>query len=198
MSDRIPPKDVVPASGPFSPIIVPTREQKDAYLERVALGRSLHGAASDVGLPYMSFVRERKADKSFDDDVNIAVLARAGALLEIALEQCTVGVDEVLTHQGHISYEYPAGYELDEMGMVKPGTVRKPVTVKKLVTSNPMLLALLKALHPEQFKERVEVTTHAAPKTIEEEQQRTLEAVKRDLVALLKVQQPADPDEDLL
>jgi hypothetical protein len=197
----LPPKDVVPVVGLFSEIIVPTHEQKNAYLERVAVGRSLHGAASDLGLPYMSVVRERRVDAAFESDVQLALAARAGALLEIALEQCTVGVDEVLTHQGRVSYEYPNGYELDESGQPKPDTPRVPVTVKKLVTSNATLIKLLTALYPEQFKERSEVSVQGGKRVIDAVPDRITNQTDREkLIALLskRAASRADPDEDLI
>lgn len=201
---RIPPQNVVPTTTTRFVSAVPeplTELQKNEYLERVALGRSLHGAAADMKLPYLLIVREQKHNPAFKEDLAIAMAVRGNALLEIALEQCTAGVDEPLTHQGRISYEYPNGYTLDDTGNVTPETERVPVTVKKLVTSNPMLLALLKALFPKQFAERVEVTNPSAPaaNTIEGEARRTLEYVERDLLELMKrSQQAADPDEDLL
>jgi len=198
MSERIPPQQMVPVTGAHSVIIVPTTEQKNAYLERIAHGRSLHGAAADLDLPYMSFVRERRADDAFENDVKLALAVRGGAMLEIALEQCTVGVDKVLTHQGHVSYEYPNGYELDDEGNAKPGTVRKPVTVKELVTTNSLLLALLKAIYPEQFKDRSEVSVNTIPTanaTNDAEAQALLTYLEDRALARRKVR---DPDEDLL
>lgn len=208
MSERIPPQKLVPVVGVFSEIIVPTIAQKAQYLEHVALGRSLHGAAADLGLPYMSVVRERRADEAFDNDLQIAIAARAGAWLEIAIEQCTVGVDEVITYQGHVSYEYPNGYELDASGRPKTGTVRVPVTVKKLVTNNPMLLKLLAVAFPESFKDRSEVDVNnrsrgAAPESVPD--RITSDGDRDKLIALLDKRARSrmtvidvDPDGDLL
>jgi hypothetical protein len=199
---------MVPTIGLFSEIITPTPAQKAKYLELVANGRSLHGAAKDIGVPVMSMARERQADEAFGNDLQIALAMRGGAMLEIALEQCTVGIDKALTYQGHVMYEYPEGYELDENGNAKPGVQRVPVTVKELVTNNAMLLKLLAVTYPERFKDRSEVDVRGGTRTRDTVPDRiTNDGDREKLIALLdkraRVRAPitdvdADPDEDLL
>jgi hypothetical protein len=208
MSRSVIPGDYVPVVGMFSEIVVLTSEQRNAFLEMVAGGAAVQVACTKLGVPRMSVMRLLKSDPQFAVDYDIALNMRGGALLEIALEQCTVGVDEVLTYQGHIQYEYPNGYSTDETGAVVPGTVRNPVTVKKLVTSNAMLLALLKAIYPDKFVERsaVDVNNRSAPTRADVVPDRITNNEDREkLIALLDKRALAratitdvDPDGDIL
>jgi hypothetical protein len=198
------PDSMLPAVGPYSALDVISDQDRNAYLELVATGASMQSAAKKLGVKYMAILRLIKADKQFETDIAIARQMRNLAAEEILFEQSTVGIDEVLVHQGAIQYEYPLGYELDEMGNTKPGTVRVPVTVKKLVTSNPSLLAMLKANFPEKYRERSEVnvnqkqtsTADAVPDRI------TSPADRAKMIAILNKRIAArmqrDPDEDLL
>jgi hypothetical protein len=164
----------------------------------------MQSAAKKLGVKYMAILRLIKADKQFETDIAIARQMRNLAAEEILFEQSTVGIDEVLVHQGAIQYEYPLGYELDEMGNTKPGTVRVPVTVKKLVTSNPSLLAMLKANFPEKYRERSEVNVNQNPaSTVDAVPDRiTSPADRAKMIAILNKRIAArmqrDPDEDLL
>jgi hypothetical protein len=204
MTRDVIPDHMVPAVGPYSALDVISDQDRNAYLELVATGASMQSAAKKLGVKYMAILRLIKADKQFETDIAIARQMRNLAAEEILFEQSTVGIDEVLVHQGAIQYEYPQGYELDEMGNTKPNTVRVPVTVKKLVTSNPSLLSILKANFPEKYRERSEVnvnqkqtsTADAVPDRI------TSPADRAKMIAILNKRIAArmqrDPDEDLL
>jgi hypothetical protein len=204
MTRDVIPDSMLPAVGPYSALDVISDQDRNAYLELVATGASMQSAAKKLGVKYMAILRLIKADKQFETDIAIARQMRNLAAEEILFEQSTVGIDEVLVHQGAIQYEYPQGYELDEMGNTKPNTVRVPVTVKKLVTSNPSLLSILKANFPEKYRERSEVnvnqkqtsTADAVPDRI------TSPADRAKMIAILNKRIAArmqrDPDEDLL
>jgi hypothetical protein len=204
MTRDVIPDHMVPAVGPYSALDVISDQDRNAFLELVATGAAMQSAAKKLGVKYMAILRLIKADKQFETDIAIARQMRNLAAEEILFEQSTVGIDEVLVHQGAIQYEYPHGYELDEMGNTKPGTVRVPVTVKKLVTSNPSLLSILKANFPEKYRERSEVnvnqkqtsTADAVPDRI------TSPADRAKMIAILNKRIAArmqrDPDEDLL
>jgi hypothetical protein len=190
------------ADGPYCEVHTPSLVQRQEFLSRIARGASMHAAASEVGLPFLAFGRLLVADETFASDLEAARVLRNMALEEIAIEQSTVGIDEVLTHQGRVSYEYEGDYELDESGEWRPmpGSRRVPVTVKKLVTSNPSLLAILRANYPDKYRERSEVITRdgdKGPARITNQDDRT------KLIALLKARasqrkQLPDPNEDLL
>jgi hypothetical protein len=204
MTRDVIPDHMVPAVGPYSALDVISDQDRNAYLELVATGASMQSAAKKLGVKYMAILRLIKADKQFETDIAIARQMRNLAAEEILFEQSTVGIDEVLVHQGAIQYEYPLGYELDEMGNTKPGTVRVPVTVKKLVTSNPSLLAMLKANFPEKYRERSEVNVNQNPaSTVDAVPDRiTSPADRAKMIAILNKRIAArmqrDPDEDLL
>jgi hypothetical protein len=204
MTRDVIPDSMLPAVGPYSALDVISDQDRNAYLELVATGASMQSAAKKLGVKYMAILRLIKADKQFETDIAIARQMRNLAAEEILFEQSTVGIDEVLVHQGAIQYEYPLGYELDEMGNTKPGTVRVPVTVKKLVTSNPSLLAMLKANFPEKYRERSEVNVNQNPaSTVDAVPDRiTSPADRAKMIAILNKRIAArmqrDPDEDLL
>jgi hypothetical protein len=204
MTRDVIPDSMVPAAGPFSALDVVSPADRNAYLELVATGASMQSAAKALGVKYMAILRLIKADPQFETDVQIARTMRNLAAEEIMFEQSTVGVDEVQVYQGHIMYEYPKGYELDDNGDAKPGTERVPVTVKKLVTSNPSLMFLLKASFPEKYRERSEVNVNSASKhthdvvpdriTSSDDRTKLIEVLQKRAAAR---RQP-DPDEDLL
>jgi hypothetical protein len=204
MTRDVIPDHMVPAVGPYSALDVISDQDRNAYLELVATGASMQSAAKKLGVKYMAILRLIKADKQFETDIAIARQMRNLAAEEILFEQSTVGIDEVLVHQGAIQYEYPQGYELDEMGNTKPNTVRVPVTVKKLVTSNPSLLSILKANFPEKYRERSEVNVNQKPaSTVDAVPDRiTSPADRAKMIAILNKRIAArmqrDPDEDLL
>jgi len=180
----------------------PTVDERQLFLERIARGASMHAAASEIGLPFVTFGRLLVSDETFAIDLEAARTLRNMALEEIMIQQATVGVDEVLTHQGRVSYEYEGDYELDPNGDWKPvqGAVRVPITVKKLVTSNPTLLAILKANYPDKYRERSEVINRlgeAAPERITSQDDREKLIALLTKRALKRVPKP-DPDGDLL
>lgn len=174
-----------PIVGPYSDVPARlTREQCFIICEKIAGGASVRAAAHEAGASFIQYARELVANEEFAADIELAKKLRVDALEEIALEQATVGIDEVLTHQGHIS--------INERG--------EPVTVKKLVTNNGLLLALLKANNREKFTERSEVITRTdddVPTRITSESDR--EKILAALRARAAKSLPApDPDEDLL
>jgi len=183
--------------GPYSEVVVLTREQKQHYLAKIATGAAMHAAAREIGVPYLAIGRMIATDEQFANDLDIAKdMLRPMALEEIAIEQATVGVDEVLTHQGRISYEYVGEYMLGEDGKWVPldeTSERRPVTVKKIVTSNPLLVALLKANNREKFTERTDINVRdntSAPDKI------TSEGDRAKLIALLAKRARARKQED--
>jgi hypothetical protein len=199
------PKHVIPPDsritvGPFSEVVTLDRGQRQQFLSMIAEGASMHHACRELKVPLLAVGRALGSDEEFAADFEVAKTLRNMALENVLIEQSTVGIDEVLTHQGRISYEYTGEYELDENGEVVPGAERTPVTVKKLVTSNASLLAILKANYPDKYRERSEVITREgalAPERITSDDDRSkLIALLRKRAALRSTK--PDPDEDLL
>lgn len=177
---------------------MPTEDERQQFLARVAGGMSQHEAARELGLSWLAFGKLLVNDESFAADLEVARTLRVMALEEIAVQQCTVGIDEPLTHQGRITYDYKEGeYELDEGGNVLPGATRTPVTVKKLVTNNAMLLALIKSRNA-QFNDKSEV--HVIPKQAQldprdaSSRDKLLEAMERSIAERVRARDAAKPD----
>jgi hypothetical protein len=164
--------------GPYCEVVEPTKEQKQLYCAHIAIGSSMHRAASEVGLPYLSFGRALVTDEKFSEDLDAARALRSFALEEILLDQSTVGVDAPLTYQGHVTM-VPVEDELTGEQTLQP------MTIKKLITSNPSLVALLKANNPEKFRERSEVK-HTMPGENDDIPERITNSGDREkIVALL-------------
>lgn len=166
------------ADGPYCELFEPSREDRAAFLQRVAEGASFRQAATEVGLPYLAFGRLMVTDENFNLELEAAKILRAQALEEILLEQCTVGIQVPLTHQGKVT-----GHQ-----------------IQSLVTNNPSLLALLKANNPEKFRERSEVVHRESDEPVPD---RITTGSDRDrLLAALRQRaenrQPAEDPEDLL
>ncbi|MGE0367076.1 MAG: hypothetical protein AB7Q00_15210 [Phycisphaerales bacterium] len=140
-----------------------TEQQRQQYLVAVASGASMHAAASALKVPYLVIGRLVTTDEGFAADLEIAKRLRLNALEETLIEQATVGIDEQLTHQGRPTFEYTEYVEEEDelTGLVERIPVedsRRYHTIKKLVTSNPSLLAILKA-NDRKWVDRSEVTT---------------------------------------
>lgn len=144
--------------GPLCALRELSPEETQQYLAAIATGASMHAAARALGIPYLAIGRRLAVDEVFAADLAVAKQMRLMALEEILIEQATVGVDEQLVHQGHKTYEYTEWTEPDEFGL-REGVLesRVPSTVKKLQTSNPTLLAILKANDRQKWMERSEV-----------------------------------------
>lgn len=144
--------------GPYCELVELSEDQRQRYLGAVAAGASMHAAASALGIPFLAVGRLIAADETFAKDLDVAKQLRLMALEEILIDQASVGIDEPLTYQGSITHEYTEWGEPDEFGL-RAGVEesRRPVTIKKLVTSNPTLLAILKANDREKWKDRSEV-----------------------------------------
>lgn len=189
--------------GPYCEVFTLSTEQKQSFLARVATGASMHRAASEIGVPFLVIGRELTNSDTFAGDLDAARLLRNMALEEIAVEQSTVGVDEVQTHQGRIVYDYVGDYELDEDGNwvpVSQDAERRPVTTKRLVTSNPTLLAILKA-NSDKYRERSELTL--SDHTLDDNNvdakitnQRDREKLLTLLRSRAKSRDPSPPDDD--
>lgn len=198
MARRVLPAELRNASGvldgPYCEIVEPSKELKQEYCARIALGASMHAAASECGIPYLAFGRALIADPEFANNLEVAKQLRTHALEEILLEQSTVGIDEQLTYQGH-----PTMIADPETGELQPATVRK------LVTSNPSLLALLKANYPEKFRDKQEIWHHGQGDeeadghgriTSDSDRDRLLRILSKR--ALERAQSEDNEDEDLL
>lgn len=146
MTTRLPPEAlegvVVNVTGVHSEVVWLDDQQRQRFLTLVAQGMSFVSASNEIGVPYMAIGRELVINEQFATDLEAAKELRKLALEEIAIEQSTVGVDEPLTYQGEVMTHEITG---------------EPVTVKKLVTGNSLLLALLKANSPDKFGDKLTV-----------------------------------------
>lgn len=134
-------------AAPRCDLIDPTPEQKVMFLTKVAEGASMRVACRELGLPYAAITRALVVDADFAEQLQMAIkVLRPQALEEIAIELATVGIDKPLTYQGHVTMVE------DELTGEKV-----PHTVKELVTSHSLLLALLKANAPDKFGDRSEI-----------------------------------------
>lgn len=150
------------ADGPMCEVRTLSPAERQRFLTMVAAGASMHAASAAIPVPFLVIGRLLVADEQFAADLEAAKRLRTMALEETLIDQATVGVDEPVVYQGAITASH-----------------------KKLVTSNPTLLAILKANDPGRWKERSEVTHKGE---VEEVPDRITNASDRDkiLAALAK------------
>lgn len=108
MAERKPGKRVVERADGGVEVRSTTRERKlnaqrkRSFLQAVAAGNTIVGAAKLVGVSVQTVTNERRRDPEFDRDVDAAREGYAEHLESVAYQRAVVGVDEPIYQQGKL------------------------------------------------------------------------------------------------
>lgn len=153
-----------------------TPKKRELFLDMLAETGNVTKACASADIGHTTVYQWRKDDPEFAEQWDRALDIAADILELEARRRAVDGVDEPLTHNGQITYQYTEA--LDANGNImrhSDGTPimrpildangnKIPVTVKKY--SDTLLIFLLKGNKPEKFRERAEVR-HQGQLTVE-------------------------------
>lgn len=138
-----------------------TPEKRETFLTELRKMPNVSNAAREIGMSRMQMYTVRDADPEFAKLWDEALKEGVENWEAETARRAFNGVNEPLTHAGHITYEIDTTQPRDLVTGLFPWKLdangnRIPVTVKKY--SDVLSIFMLKAHAPEKYRENLDVT----------------------------------------